>query len=101
MCSELPVNLTFMNSIHALQITAINWNQRLNGPLNVPPSEVEPYFKAYVLLAKLFESSKRTLKFSLLPGQAFSVNNRRVIHGRSAFQGGLRHLQVSWLLFIT
>ena len=80
-----------------LQIIAVNWNQRLNGPLNVPPEDVEPYFKAYVLLGKLFESSERALRFCLRPGQAITVNNRRVLHGRNAFQGS-RHLQVSFII---
>ena len=81
-----------------IQITAVNWNQRIHGPLSVPPADVEPYFKAYVLLGKLIESSERILQFRLLPGQVISMNNWRVLHGRNAFQGGSRYLQVSYII---
>ena len=80
--------------IFILQIIAVSWNQRVHGPLRVPPADVEPYYKAYVLLAKLLESSENVLEFRLRPGQVFSGNNRRILHGRNAIQGVSRHLQV-------
>ena len=79
------------------QIIAVNWNQRIHGPLNVAPADVEPYFKAYVLLGKLIELSERIVQFRLLPGQVISTNNWRVLHGRNAFQGGSRYLQVRFI----
>ena len=62
----------------------------------MPPTDVLPYYNAYVLLAKMFSSSDKLLQFRLLPGQLISFNNRRILHGRNSFssKGGVRHLQV-------
>lgn len=85
------------NVINSIQIIAVSWNQRIHGPLRVPAADVEAYYKAYVLLAELFDSSERTLQIRLLPGQALSLNNRRILHGRNSFKGISRHLQVNYL----
>jgi len=64
--------------------------------------DVELYYQAYLLLAKLFNMSERLLQFRLLPGQVLSFNNRRILHGRNSFyskeRGGVRHLEVTNLL---
>ena len=66
------------------------------------PVDVEPYYQAYLLLAKLFNTSERLLKFRLLPGQLISFNNRRILHGRNSFhskeRGGVRHFEVTNIL---
>ena len=68
----------------------------------MPPSDVLSYYNAYILLDKMFSSSDKLLQFRLLPGQLMSINNRRILHGRSSFssKGGVRHLQVHTLLMI-
>ena len=68
--------------------------------LNVSPADVEPYYKAYVLMGKLLNSSERMLQIRLSPGQAIAFNNRRMVHGRNPFHGGARHLQVSYVFVI-
>jgi len=82
---------------------AVNWAPAFEGALQVPPEDVEPYYEAYLLLTKLFNTPERMLQFRLHPGQMISFNNRRIIHGRNSFyskNGGVRHLEVTILLII-
>ena len=100
------VQLLFIISLYYFtvhQIVEFRWSQGLRGPLHVPTADVEPYYKAYTLLAELMQSSDRVLKFRLLPGQVMSVDNRRALHGRTDFKtsGGARRLQVSQNIDVT
>lgn len=81
-----------------MQIIAVNWNTLILGLLNVSPADVEPYYKAYVLMGRLINSPERMLQIRLSPGQAVAFNNRRMVHGRNPFHGGSRHLQVSYII---
>ena len=42
------------------------------------------------------------LTYRLQPGEVITLNNRRILHGKQAFQlnGGVRHLQVSYCLHL-
>lgn len=52
------------------------------------------YYRAYRRVAELIESPDLAIRFRLEPGDAFVVDNRRVLHGRTAIAGvGERHLQ--------
>ena len=64
--------------------------------MHVPAADVEPYYKAYMILAKMLNTSDRLLEFRLLPGQVMTVDNRRCLHGRREFKAsdGARQLQV-------
>ena len=83
---------------------AVNWSPAFEGTLQVSPVDVEPYYQAYLLLAKLFSTSERLFQFRLLPGQLISFNNRRILHGRNSFYSegeGVRHLEVTYLVLLT
>lgn len=64
--------------------------------MHVPAADVEPYYKAYTLLAKMLKEPDRLVEHRLLPGQVLTFDNRRVLHGRNHFSAsdGVRHLQV-------
>ena len=96
------MTLVFSIVILLWQIIEVNWSPAFEGPLSVPPTDVLPYYNAYILLAKMFSSSDKLLQFRLLPGQLITFNNRRILHGRNSFssKGGVRHLQVHILLMI-
>ncbi|XP_065882710.1 gamma-butyrobetaine dioxygenase-like isoform X2 [Dysidea avara] len=87
---------------HHEEIVAVNWCPIAEGALQVSPVDVEPYYQAYLLLAKLFNTSERLLQFRLLPGQLISFNNRRILHGRNSFYSkereGVRHFEVTNIL---
>ena len=63
--------------------------------LDCHPDNMERVYKAHHKLGKLLHDDNFQIKFRLNPGDIFSFNNRRVLHGRTAFDpnSGLRHLQ--------
>jgi len=63
--------------------------------LDCHPDDMERVYKAHHKLGNLLHDDKFVIKFRLNPGDIFSFNNRRVLHGRTAFDpnSGRRHLQ--------
>jgi len=63
--------------------------------LDCHPGDMEKVYKAHHKLGNLLHDDKFVIKFRLNPGDIFSFNNRRVLHGRTAFDtnSGHRHLQ--------
>jgi len=63
--------------------------------LDCHPDHMERVYKAHHKLGNLLHDDKFVIKFRLNPGDIFSFNNRRVLHGRTAFDpnSGHRHLQ--------
>ena len=63
--------------------------------LDCNPNLMEKVYKAHHRFGNLLHNDKFQIKFRLSPGDIFSFNNRRVLHGRTAFNpnSGHRHLQ--------
>ena len=63
--------------------------------LDCHPNIMEKVYKAHHKFGNLLHDDKFQIKFRLAPGDIFSFNNRRVLHGRTAFNpnSGHRHLQ--------
>jgi len=63
--------------------------------LDCHPDVMERVYKAHHKFGKLLHDDKFVIKFRLNPGDIFSFNNRRVLHGRTAYNpnSGHRHLQ--------
>ena len=63
--------------------------------LDCNPDLMEKVYKAHHRFGNLLHDDKFQIKFRLKPGDIFSFNNRRVLHGRTAFDpnSGHRHLQ--------
>ena len=63
--------------------------------LDCHPNIMEKVYKAHHRFGNLLHDDKFQIKFRLSPGDIFSFNNRRVLHGRTAFDpnSGHRHLQ--------
>ena len=63
--------------------------------LDCNPDLMEKVYKAHHRFGNLLHDDKLQIKFRLKPGDIFSFNNRRVLHGRTAFNpnSGHRHLQ--------
>ena len=63
--------------------------------LDCHPRDMERVYKAHHKLGNLLHDDKFVIKFRLNPGDIFSFNNRRVLHGRTEFDpnSGHRHLQ--------
>ena len=63
--------------------------------LDCHPDEMDKVYRAHHKLGNLLHDDKFQIKFRLEPGDIFSFNNRRVLHGRTAYDpnSGHRHLQ--------
>ena len=63
--------------------------------LDCHPDLMEKVYKAHHRFGNLLHDDKFQIKFRLGPGDIYSFNNRRVLHGRTAFDpnSGHRHLQ--------
>jgi gamma-butyrobetaine dioxygenase len=63
--------------------------------LDCHPDIMDKVYKAHHRFGNLLHDDKFQIKFRLSPGDIFSFNNRRVLHGRTAFDpnSGHRHLQ--------
>jgi len=63
--------------------------------LDCHPDIMEKVYKAHHRFGNLLHDNRFQIKFRLNPGDIFSFNNRRVLHGRTAFDpnSGHRHLQ--------
>lgn len=77
------------------ELIAIRFNNRSLAPVvDVPFDEMAAYYRAYRRFAELIEDPSFEVSFKLEPGQAFIVDNTRVMHARRAFSGsGKRWLQ--------
>jgi gamma-butyrobetaine hydroxylase len=77
------------------ELLAIRFNNRSLAPVvDVPFDEMEAYYRAYRRFAELIEDPSFEVSFKLEQGQAFIVDNTRVMHARRAFSGsGKRWLQ--------
>ncbi len=63
--------------------------------MDCSPKVMKKFYSAYRRFAYLLHSKRFTVNFRLQPGDIFSFNNRRVLHGRTEFNpnSGHRHLQ--------
>uniref|UniRef100_T1IZY7 Gamma-butyrobetaine dioxygenase n=1 Tax=Strigamia maritima TaxID=126957 RepID=T1IZY7_STRMM len=77
------------------EITEIHYNNRTMGPVQTPSHLVLPFYHAYRLFSEKLRDPSCELVFNLVPGDLVAFNNRRVLHGRTAFDARQvkRHLQ--------
>lgn len=77
------------------QLQQIRFNARSAAPINdVPFDKMADYYAAYRRFAEIIDDPDMAVEFKLQPGEAFIVDNTRVLHSRRAFSGaGHRWLQ--------
>jgi gamma-butyrobetaine dioxygenase len=76
------------------RLKTIRFNNRSIAPLGVPAAKVLPFYEAYRAFHRLLTSPQMMLQFRLGPGDLVIMDNRRVLHGRSAYSStGRRHLR--------
>jgi [2-(trimethylamino)ethyl]phosphonate dioxygenase len=77
------------------QMLAIRFNNRSLAPaVDIPFEDMPAYYAAYRRFAELIEDPRFEVTFKLEPGEAFIVDNTRVMHARKEFSGtGKRWLQ--------
>ena len=77
------------------ELIAIRFNNRSAAPFtDVPYDDMADYYAAYRHMAELIEDPALAITFKLTSGDAFIVDNLRVLHARSAItSSGSRWLQ--------
>jgi gamma-butyrobetaine dioxygenase len=77
------------------QVRSVRFNARSMQPPRLDPDASADWYRAYTLFARLLADPANQIHLRLDPGDLFIVDNRRVLHGRTAYSatGGTRHLQ--------
>lgn len=72
----------------------VRFHNALMAPFDLPLELIEPTYAALRRFHELATSEQQRISVRLRPGDAMVFHNRRVLHGRSAFDpgGGHRHL---------
>jgi gamma-butyrobetaine dioxygenase len=93
------VNLTSRRPMIELapdgEITSIRFNARSAAPLtDVPFHDMPAYYAAWRRFSDIIDDTAMEVTFKLAPGEAFIVDNTRVLHARKGYSGeGTRWLQ--------
>jgi gamma-butyrobetaine dioxygenase len=84
------VSLTKDNDFHDIRFSVATMDA-----LDCHPDVMDKVYKAHHRFGNLLHDEKFQINFRLEPGDIFSFNNRRVLHGRTEFDpnSGRRHLQ--------
>ena len=79
----------------AWRVEAVNFSPRLDYVPLLRPQELAAYFGARKAFDHLLRSPQFEIRFLLESGDLMMMDNRRLLHGRTAFdpREGLRHLQ--------
>jgi gamma-butyrobetaine dioxygenase len=77
------------------RLQAVNFSPRLDFVPLQPPQQLAAYFRARKAFDALLRSPRFEIRFLLGSGDLMMMDNRRLLHGRTAFdpREGLRHLQ--------
>jgi len=77
------------------ELIAVRFNNRSAGAItDVPYEDMADYYQAYRRLGEFIDDPQMEVTFRLEPGEAFLVDNTRVLHARKAYSGtGTRWLQ--------
>ncbi len=77
------------------ELIGVRFNNRSAAPFtDVPFEKMELYYEAYRRFSQLADDPALQVSFKLKPGDAFIVDNTRVLHARKAYSGtGTRWLQ--------
>ncbi len=77
------------------ELIAVRFNNRSLAPTTrVPFDKMETFYAAYRRLGDIIDDTAMEVSFRLEPGEAFIVDNTRVLHARKSYSGtGTRWLQ--------
>ncbi|APE30294.1 gamma-butyrobetaine,2-oxoglutarate dioxygenase [Halomonas aestuarii] len=81
------------------EVLEVRFNNWIRDTLRLPAPLIEAWYAAYRRFWRLLHSPEHQIDFALAPGQMVAFDNRRVLHGRRAFDPstGRRHLQGTYL----
>jgi gamma-butyrobetaine dioxygenase len=92
---DIRVHRPVINLTHAGEVHEIKWNAHLAEIFDMPAEVMEDYYRAYRAFMALTRDAAFHLTLKLRAGEMVVFDNRRVLHGRDAFDPstGRRHLQ--------
>jgi alpha-ketoglutarate-dependent taurine dioxygenase len=81
------------------QVQAVHYNSRSIAPLRLKAGDAGPFYSAYRRFAQLLRDSRFHLQLKLRDGDLVAFDNRRTLHGRTAFSSARypRHLRGCYL----
>ncbi len=74
-------------------VKGIRYNSRSAQAFEMPTTVLSDYYDAYRILGESLHDPGALIEFRLEPGQLVVFANQRVLHGRSSYDEGDRHLQ--------
>ncbi|SHE42401.1 gamma-butyrobetaine dioxygenase [Modicisalibacter ilicicola DSM 19980] len=110
--SETPIDFRFQDEEQDIAARApvialddrgrlkeIRFNNWIRDTLRLPLDTIDAWYRAYRQFWLLLHDPRHQIEFALEPGQMVAFDNRRVLHGRRAFDPstGRRHLQGTYL----
>lgn len=110
--SETPIDFRFQDEEQDIAVCApiltcnaegrvvdVRFNNWIRDTLRLPAEVIEPWYRAYHRFWTLLHEPRHQLDLTLRPGDMIAFDNRRVLHGRGAFDPntGRRHLQGTYL----
>jgi len=75
------------------EVIALRYNSRSAQTFTFSNEVMADYYAAYRLFGELLHEPEARIEFRLNPGQLMIFDNQRVLHGRSSYEQGSRHLQ--------
>lgn len=76
------------------QISELCFNAHIGDVVDLPPEELATFYPAFLNLMRLIRDPAYAVRLRLQTGEMVVFDNRRILHGRDAFDPstGLRHL---------
>lgn len=80
-------------------IGAVHYNNRSISPIRLPTMRMAPFYASYRIFAAMLHDPRFQLRLRLRDGDLVAFDNRRILHGRTAFSSArfLRHLRGCYL----
>jgi gamma-butyrobetaine dioxygenase len=94
---DFAVERTMLDLDTHEQFRAIYYNDHSIAPLPLKGPLLKKYYAAYRQLAELLCDPARSVLYRLQPGDLVLFDNTRILHGRTAGEGGSSHLQGCYL----
>jgi gamma-butyrobetaine dioxygenase len=80
-------------------VMAVHYNNRSIAPMRLPADRAEAFYAGYRAFAQLLREPRFQLELHLSDGELVAFDNRRILHGRTAFRSAKypRHLRGCYL----
>ncbi|HLM99231.1 MAG TPA: TauD/TfdA family dioxygenase [Bryobacteraceae bacterium] len=97
-CADLRAERRLLELSSDGKIAAIHYNSRSILPVCLPSEELVAFYPAYRAFARLLRDPRFEFRVKLGSGDLVAFNNRRILHGRTAFSSAAgRWLQGCYL----